>query len=152
MIAQYAPYLMSAVLILAMALEFRTGKIPNWLTLIPFVLFIAVAATTEDRSTLVWPLIVAVAVFAVGLLLFAFAGFGAGAVKLMAGLALFIPLSKGFIAVGIFFGSLFVFGFVLSQIRKYAGKENSDWHILRSKSFPISLPLVLTGLGVFFVF
>mgnify|MGYP000267108029 CR=1 FL=1 len=48
MIAQYVPYAMAAVLLVAMVIELRTGKIPNWLTLVPFLLFIALAATGVD--------------------------------------------------------------------------------------------------------
>lgn len=152
MVAQYALYLMAAVLVVAVAFELRSGKIPNWLTLVPFFLFIAVAATTDDRSALIWQLVLAVVVFAVGLLLFAYVGFGAGAVKLMSGLALFIPVSKMWTALAIFIGSLFLIGLIVAQTRKFAGNEESDWHVLRGKALPMSLPLALTGLGVFFVF
>ncbi len=44
MIALYVPYIIIGVLVVAMVNELRSGKILNWLTLIPFVLFIVVAA------------------------------------------------------------------------------------------------------------
>ncbi|MEJ6401763.1 prepilin peptidase [Yoonia sp. 2307UL14-13] len=150
MLAQYAPFVMTAILVVAVFIELRTGKIPNWLTLAPFVLFIAVAATLPDRSVLLWQLGFAAAVFAGGLMLFAFAGFGAGAVKLMSGLALFIPLTKVIWAIGLFVGLLFVVAIVLAQFRRHP-KEDSDWHVLRTKSLPISLPLAIMGAMVFFV-
>ncbi len=152
MIAQYALYLIGLVLIVAMVFEFRSGKIPNWLTLVPFVLFIVVAVTVEDRSALIWQLLLAVAVFAVGLLLFAFVGFGAGAVKLMSGLALFIPMSEVLTAMAIFVGSFFLTGFVVIQMRRFIGNDESDWHVLRGRSTPMSVPLAMTGLGIIFVF
>ncbi len=152
MIAQYALYLIGLVLVIAMLFELRSGKIPNWLTLVPFVVFIAVAVTVEDRSTLLWQLLLAVAVFAVGLLLFAFVGFGAGAVKLMSGLALFVPVSEALTATAVFVASVFLTGFVVIQARKFIGNEESNWHVLRGKSTPMSVPLAMACLGSFFVF
>ncbi len=149
--AQYATYAMAVVLIAAIVIELRTGKIPNWLTLVPFVLFIAVATSVEDRVSLMWQLGFAVAVFGVGLLLFAFAGFGAGAVKLMSGLALFLPLSKIYWTLGLFIGSVFILAFILQQLRKAIADENSAWHALRTKGLPMSLPIGATGFLVMFV-
>ncbi|MDP5359679.1 MAG: prepilin peptidase, partial [Paracoccaceae bacterium] len=85
MIAQYAPFVMAAILIVAIVQEVKTGRIPNWLTFLPVALFVAVAVTAEDWTAVYWQLGLAGAVFLFGLVLFAFAGIGAGAVKLMAG-------------------------------------------------------------------
>lgn len=152
MIAQYVPYAMAAVLLVAMAIELRTGKIPNWLTLVPFVLFIAVAATGADRTALAWQLGLAALVFAVGIVLFIFAGFGAGAVKLMTGIALFVPWDKGLTALVIFVGVLFVSTFLIVNLRKFVPAETSNWHVFTaSRALPLSLPLGITGLWVLFM-
>ncbi len=151
MIALYAPYIIIGLLIVAAAIEMRSGKIPNWLTLFPFVLFIIVTATLPDRSVLIWQLVLAAAVFAVGLLLFAFAGFGAGAVKLMSGLALFIPLSKGWIALAVFVGSLVLTAVIVVRLRKAADDARSSWTVINSNVMPMTVPMLLTCLAVFFI-
>ncbi|MBE0414844.1 prepilin peptidase, partial [Yoonia sp.] len=102
MIVEYLPYAMAVVLLAAIFVELRTGKIPNWLTLLPFVMFVVVAATAHDRAALGWQMGLAAGVFVVGILGFVFAGFGAGAVKLMTGVALFVPLEKGIFALMVF--------------------------------------------------
>lgn len=151
MIAQYVPYAMAAVLIAAMLVELRVGKIPNWLTLLPFVLFIVLAATGADRTALAWQLGLAALVFGVGIAMFIFAGFGAGAVKLMTGIALFVPWDKGWYALGVFVGALFVIAFVIINLRKMVGSEDSKWHILAKNVLPMSLPLGIMGLTVLFL-
>ncbi|PUB19344.1 prepilin peptidase [Yoonia sediminilitoris] len=146
MIAQYAPLGVVALLLAATLIELKTGKIPNWLTLLPFVLFILVVGAAADKGAYVWQMGLAAAVFVVGLLLFAFAGFGAGAVKLMTGLALFIPLQSGVTALGVFIASLFVVTFTLVQMRKFGVGAGSNWHVFTaSKSLPLSMPLAITG-------
>ncbi len=150
MILEYIPYALCAVLFVAFVLELRTGKIPNWLTLLPFVLFIIVAAMAEDRSALAWQMALAAGVFIGGLLLFAFAGFGAGAVKLMTGLALFIPLSKAVMALVVFIASLFVGVVLVLFLRNMIGSEESKWHVLAKNIMPMSLPIFATALAVFF--
>lgn len=150
MILPYIPYVLALVLIAAMIIEMRTGKIPNWLTLVPFALFIVVAAMAEDRTALAWQLALAAGVFAVGLLLFAFAGFGAGAVKLMAGLALFVPLDEAFYAFLIFMATLFVGVLLVIMLRNTVGSEDSKWHMLSKNVMPMTLPIAAAGLAVFF--
>lgn len=152
MIAQYVPYAMAAVLLVAMVIELRTGKIPNWLTLVPYVLFIALAASGVDRAALGWQLGLAVLVFAVGIVLFIFAGFGAGAVKLMTGIALFVPWDKGLTALAIFVGVLFASSFLIVKLRKYVSAETSSWHVfVANRALPMSVPLGITGLWVLFM-
>lgn len=146
MIAEYAPLAVVALLLTATLIEMKTGKIPNLLTLLPFVLFIVLVGAAPDKSAYVWQMGLAAGVFVLGLLLFAFAGFGAGAVKLMTGLALFIPLQSGLTALGVLIASLFVITFVLVQLRKYEVGASSNWHVFTaSKSLPLSLPLAITG-------
>ncbi len=150
MIVQYVHFALAAVLVVALAIEMRTGRIPNWLSLLPFVLFIVVAATADDRAALAWQLALSAGVFVAGLLLFAFAGFGAGAVKLMSGLALFIPLSQAVTALIIFVAMLFVGLLLVLGLRNVMGDENSKWHVLAKAVMPMSLPICVTGLAVLF--
>ncbi|WP_296431277.1 prepilin peptidase, partial [Yoonia sp.] len=96
MIAQYATFAMAAILISAMALEIRTGRIPNWLSVLPFVIFASVLVLADDRAGLYWQLALSAGVFVFGLIMFAIGGMGAGAVKLMAGTILFVPWENAF--------------------------------------------------------
>jgi len=150
MIAQYAHYAMAAVLIAAMFIEVRTGRIPNWLTALPFVIFIAVFATNDDRWAMMTQVYMAIGIFVFGLILFAIAGIGAGAVKLMTGTALFIPLNEAFPTLLIFVLAFFVVSGVVVQVRKLIGSEDSKWHIWRAAILPMSLPIGLAGLGSMF--
>jgi prepilin peptidase CpaA len=151
MIAPYVSFAIAAILLAAILLETKTGKIPNWLTLLPFVVFIAVLALTEDRSALYGQMGLAAAVFGFGLLLFAFAGFGAGAVKLMTGLALFIPLSEGLWTLGVFIVALFASAFIIVQLRKFVGSEQSSWYLMAKPVLPMSVPIGIAGLASLFV-
>lgn len=151
MIAQYAPFVMAAILIVAIVLEVKTGRIPNWLTFLPVALFVAVAVTAEDWTALYWQLGLAGAVFLFGLVLFAFAGIGAGAVKLMAGVALFVPLDKAFLAFIVFMGAFFVSSVLVVQLRKAIGSDQSTWHWLANAVLPMTIPIAAAGLSALFL-
>jgi prepilin peptidase CpaA len=150
MIAQYATFAMAAILIVAVALEVKTGRIPNWLTLLPIVVFIAVLGLSDDRSALYWQIGLAAGVFAVGLLLFMFAGFGAGAVKLMAGTALFVPFAKGGYALLVFIVVLFVGSLVIVFLRRAFGSESSSWYVMSKPVSPMSIPIACAGIAAMF--
>jgi Flp pilus assembly protein protease CpaA len=149
--AAYEPYLMSLILIAAMAIEMREGRLPNWLTLLPFVLFIAVIVTSPEPGAFAGRLIGAALVFVLGLLLFAFAGFGAGAVKLLTGLALFIPREDAVATFIIFIVTMFVGTFIILQIHKRFAAEGSKWVILSKRVLPMSLPIGIAGLCSFWL-
>ncbi|WP_234417088.1 prepilin peptidase [Loktanella sp. Alg231-35] len=146
MIAQYVPVAMAAILIAAMVLEVRTGRLPNWLTLTPFALFAVVLFSAGDIWALMPQVYLGVGVFVAGLLLFAIAGIGAGAVKLMSGVALFVPVSEAFYTLMVFMTAFFVSAFVIVQLRKYAGSEQSKWYVMAHAVLPMSIPIGIAGL------
>lgn len=150
MIAQYASFAMAAILIVAMLLEVRTGRIPNWLTLLPFVVFLGVLVAADDRAPFYWQMGLAAGVFAFGLLLFTFAGFGAGAVKLMTGVALFVPFAKGGYTLLVFVVALFASATLIVFLRKAFGSENSSWHAMTKSVSPMSIPIACAGLAAMF--
>jgi prepilin peptidase CpaA len=149
--APYAPIVMSLILVLAFVIEMRSGRIPNWLTLFPFVLFMLVLVTSPDPSVYGPQLIGAAVVMVVGLVLFAVAGFGAGAVKLLTGVALFVPHDKALLTFGIFVTAMFVGSFVILQIRKRFGNPDSRWIVLSKGVLPMSLPIGVAGLCAFWL-
>ena len=152
MILDYANYAVAAVLVLAMALEIRTGRIPNWLTLLPFVIFAGILVLSPDRGDLYWQIALSAAMFVAGLALFAVGGMGAGAVKLLAGTVLFIPYPKAFFALLAFLSIFFVSSFIFVQLRKAFGSEDSKWHLMANQVIPLSFSIGCAGLiGMFYL-
>ncbi|MDX8348792.1 A24 family peptidase [Cognatiyoonia sp. IB215446] len=145
-----ATYAMAVVIITAMVIEARTGKIPNWLTIIPVLLFV-VLVFVAPPAHLWWQLAFAAAIFGFGLFLFSSRGFGAGAVKLMGGVALFMPLTNGFIIAIAFIVIMLVSTFLVVQVRRVFGSEDSTWHVLAKPVVPMSLPIGLTAFFAFLV-
>lgn len=150
MIAQLVVYAMGAVLIGAMVVEARSGRIPNWLTLVPVALFAILLVVADDRAALLWQLGLGAAAFAFGILLYATAGMGAGAVKLLGGVALFVPLSKALMALAVFVGAIFVSAFVIKLLRKSFASEDSEWTIFAKAVLPMSWPIGAAGLAALF--
>ena len=150
MITQLVPFAMAAILLAAMAIEVRKGRIPNWLTLLPFVVFAVVLLTGGDVWALMPQIYLALAVFVAGLLLFAVAGIGAGAVKLMTGLALFVPVGEAFFTLIVFISALFASAVIIVQLRKFAGSEQSKWHVMANAVLPMSIPIGIAGLASLF--
>ncbi len=70
---------------------------------------------------------------------------------MMSGLALFIPLSKGWIALAVFVGSVFLVGVVVGRLRKAVGTKDSAWKAMNSNVLPMTVPMLLTCIAVFFV-
>ncbi|WP_322893670.1 MULTISPECIES: prepilin peptidase [unclassified Yoonia] len=147
----YVPIVMTLILIAAMVTELRTGKIPNLLTLMPFVLFMLVLVTSPDPQVFGPQLIGAAVVLVIGLVLFAVAGFGAGAVKLLTGLALFVPRDQALVTFGIFVAAIFIGTFLVLQIRKRFAVAGSDWVVLAKGVLPMSWPIGIAGLSLFWL-
>ena len=138
MITQYATFAMAAILIVAVLLEMKTGRIPNWLTALPFVIFAGVLVMADDRTPLYWQMGLAGGVFVFGLIMFAIGGMGAGAVKLMSGTVLFIPQEDAFYTLIDYLVVLFVSTFVIVQILKMIGSETSSWNLMANAVIPLS--------------
>jgi prepilin peptidase CpaA len=150
MIVDMIPLAVAAVIVAAMLLEIRTGRIPNWLTILPFVLFAVLLVVAEDRTPLYWQMGLALGVFIFGIVMFILGGSGAGAVKLMTGVALFVPLSKAGLSVVIFFLVFFISSFFFVQFRKAFGSEESSWHLMANAVLPLSFSIGMAGLAGMF--
>lgn len=145
------PYAVAAIIVAAMLLEIKTGRIPNWLTVLPFVFFGVLLVMAEDRAPLYWQMALAVGVFIFGIVMFAIGGSGAGAVKLMTGVALFVPLSNALGTAVLFFLVFFVSAFVFVQLRKAFGSEDSSWHVMAKQVLPLSFSIGVAGLAGMFL-
>lgn len=150
MTAETLTLAMAALLVVATVLEIRIGRIPNWLTILPFALFAGLFFLSTDWTPLYWQIGLAVGVFIFGLVMFALGGSGAGAVKLMTGTALFVPFAKAGYAAIIFFLVFFVSSFIFLQIRKAFGSEDSSWHLMAHAVLPLSFSISVAGLAGMF--
>ena len=93
----------------------------------------------------------AAGVFIFGIVLFAIGGSGAGAVKLMTGTALFVPLSKAGYTFVVLLVVFFVSSFIFVQLRKAFGSEGSAWHLMANAVLPLSFSIGIAGLAGMFV-
>lgn len=150
MTATYVPYAVATLLIVASLFDLKTGKIPNWLSYGFIALSGILMALSPDWTPYLWQLAFAFAAFAVGLLLYALVGFGAGAVKLLFGAALFMPMDRTMAMIGILLASIFLMGLLVTLVRGRFGSEESRWKVLRERIMPLSLPLTTTSLLALF--
>lgn len=146
-------HIAAAVILLAGTLiDLRTGKIPNWLIFGLVALFIAATFVMPDRSAILWQVAFALGVFVLGLVIYAAFGFGAGAVKLLTGAALFLPMDRSFAMFGILLVTMFALGFVVFMARLFWGNPESKWVVLSKNVMPLSLPVCATSmLGLFWL-
>lgn len=150
MIAPYIPFVVAILLIAATLLDMRTGKIPNWIIYAFFALFAVQVALSPDKMVFAWQLGFAVGAFAFGLLLYAMLGVGAGAVKLLAGAALFLPTGHGWAMFALLLATLFSLGLAVTIVRAKFGSEDSKWAMLKKPVMPLSLPVTATSLLALF--
>lgn len=151
MIATYIPFVVALLLTYACVTDMRDGRIQNWISLALIALFAVVAVIYGDVAAALWQIAWAIAVLCLGLALYAFVGFGAGAVKLLAAAALFLPLRPGAL-LGILLLTMFLLGLVVTLVRASLGTEKSRWKMLRERTMPLSLPVAATCLlGMFWL-
>ena len=100
--------------------------------------------------TFAWQLGFATVAFALGLALYALLGFGAGAVKLLFGAALFLPMSQPVKIIGLLLLTLFLGGLLVNMARNKFGSEDSSWRVMRERIMPMSLPVAATSLIAIF--
>ncbi|MFT4700474.1 MAG: prepilin peptidase CpaA [Yoonia sp.] len=148
----YIQYAVAAVLIGAALSDMRTGRIPNWFALIFVGLFAVMAVTSLDTAMIAWQLGFAAGTLVLGMALFQLLGFGAGAVKLLACAALFLPMDRSFALLALLLGSLFGLGLIVGIVNRIYRDDNSPWAFLKKPVMPLSLPICATGLAGMFWF
>ena len=142
----------TAVLVSAALLDLRSGRIPNGFAFLFVGLFGILAISTMTFSGALWQIGFALLVFAIGLVMYLIAGTGAGAVKLMASAALFMPADRGFALFGLLIFLVFAIGLVVGIIGKIFRSEDSNWKVLKEPVMPLSLPVCATAmLGMFWL-
>lgn len=152
MMTFYIQVAVSAILITAAVLDMKSGRIPNWFAFVFMGLFGVLALSTMSLNAALWQCVFAVGVFAFGLLLYQQTGAGAGAVKLMASAALFMPSDRGFALLGLLMLLMFTIGLVVGITNRILRSEDSKWKFLREPVMPLSLPVCATAmLGMFWL-
>ena len=143
-------WVVAAVLVVAAFWDAKTAKIPNWLVLGLAALFVVKLVIWPGSADILWQVGFAAAVFAGGFGLFAAGAMGAGAVKLAAATALFMPLDRlgtlGLAMIAAIIVAMIVIGF----LRGTLGSEDSSWACLRKRIIPMAVPIGITGIvGLF---
>jgi len=142
----------AAILVAGTIIDLRTGKIPNWLGYGLLGLFMVVAVMAPDKTMILWQIAFAAGTFALALLIYAMFGFGAGAVKLLTGAALFLPMDRSFAMFGLLVFTMFALGLIVFLARMTIGSPESKWVVLRKNVMPLSLPVCTTSLlGMFWL-
>ena len=141
-----------ALLVVAAVWDMRMARIPNWLVLLFLPLFALKAFLFPQDVDLLWQIVFAAVVFAAGFGLFAAGAIGAGAVKLMAATALFMPMDRlgviGLTLLAAVIGGLILFG----TLRNMFGAEDASWACLRKRIIPMAVPIAVTGVTALLLF
>ena len=152
MMTFYFQIAVAAVLVATAVYDMKSGRIPNWVALVLVAIFGAFAFATMTLTGVMWQLIFAAGVFGFGLVLYVITGAGAGAIKLMAAAALFMPIDRGAALFGILILAMFALGVIVTIINRTLRSENSNWAFLKSPIMPLSLPVGATALlGMFWL-
>lgn len=133
------------LLLVAAVTDVRSYRIPNWVCVAVVVLF-AVAAIVGMNLERIWPhMVVGAAVFAVGYLLYALTGMGAGDAKLGAAIALWVGPASFQIWLIYFALAMLALAIALVGVRRamlsVVGPEPSVKVLRRGAPVPLGLAL-----------
>ena len=147
-----AVLIFAACMVYAAVSDLRTFEIPNWVLIVVLALFpITVLAGPIPLSSILPNVITGLSVFAVGFALFAFGYFGAGDVKLLAVIALWVgwPLLITYLTIVVLAGGvLSLFLIVFRRFPLYRGIAAIRWIAQmyeRKKDVPYAVPIALTA-------
>ncbi len=138
-------FILVGLLLFAAVTDMKSYRIPNWICVALVALF-AVAAPVGMALERIWPHIaVGVAVFAVGYLLYALTGMGAGDAKLGTAIAIWVGPASFQIWLTYFALAMLALAFVLVGVRRavrpLVGAEPSVKVLRRGAPVPLGLAL-----------
>ena len=136
-----------AVLASAVYFDLRHMRIPNQLSIILIALFAGLALTLP-MSEIGVRLVQSVVVFVFCFTFFALRLMGGGDVKILACLALFVPLSQAAEIVLGFSAGLMGCTLLIVLARKALRFNGSDWAFLNTGKMPMGVPIGLSGIGM----
>ena len=150
--AQIIPLgLMIPVLVCVGYNDLRSMRIPNILSLVAVGLFL-VSVPFVPFSEVLFRLLAATIVFAIGFAFFAFGLFGGGDVKILAALTLFVPSQSLTLFALVFSGSMLL-GIVAITVWQWTPLLRSDgWAASQSKGqFAMGISIALSGVLHFLI-
>lgn len=134
-----------ATLVAVIFFDLSQMRIPNLLSIILIVLFVA-SAFALSPSEIGVRMAQAAIVFALGFFAFMFHLFGGGDVKILAALALFVPLEHAAGVLLVFSGTLIVGTIAVLLLRNIKPMRESNWAFLNTSQMPMGLPIGLAGI------
>jgi len=140
--------MLSIVLVLVIYNDLRRMRIPNTLSVILLAIFPFFALDFESWNSVFLQIGFSALIFVLGFVAFALRAMGGGDVKVLAALALFVPLGHLPLVMVTFSVCLFLgVAFVLCS-RKLVNNPERKWAFLSTKRFPLGLPIGLCGLVI----
>jgi prepilin peptidase CpaA len=138
--------LIAPLLVLAAYCDLRFLRIPNPVSA-TLVLFYVVFAILFPPDDLMARMLAVAAVFSTGFLAFAFGLVGAGDVKLLSALLLFVPSDQLILFANIFSASLLIGVTCIVLLRHVQFQGLAGWKSMSEpKAFPMGLSIALAGL------
>lgn len=139
-------FCIAPLLVAAAWCDLRYMRIPNVLSLAAVAVF-ALAALVVPPDDLAARLTVAVSVFALGFVAFAFRLFGGGDVKLLSALMLFVPFAHLTLFANVFSASMLIGIALILGLRRVIPAAGIGWVSFQSNKFPMGISIALAGLS-----
>ncbi|MGJ8546039.1 MAG: A24 family peptidase [Sulfitobacter sp.] len=142
-----AGYLVAGLLVAVIVFDLRQARIPNVLVALLLGVFGVCVAFFLPLEVLIWRGVAAAIVFAIGFAAFAIRSLGAGDVKLLSVLALFVPTADLAVTAVLLSGCAIVTLTMMRLVRLRARSAQSDWAVLRDHyRYPLGPAIALAGL------
>ncbi|MDJ0629607.1 MAG: A24 family peptidase [Rhodobacter sp.] len=135
------PIGVAGVMVAVIYSDLRQMRIPNVLSLLLLGLFVASQAIGGIAPDLWLRIAFSLGVFTAGFVAFVFRAIGGGDVKVLAVLALFVPLAHLPAVLLIFSGTLIAGTAIVFAGRRFLPGAGSSWAFLRSEKMPMGLPI-----------
>ncbi len=143
--------LMSPILLAVGFCDFRYMRIPNVLSVLAIIVFIATAYFIPFQE-LGLRVALSLATLVIGFIAFSLRMFGGGDIKMLAALMLFIPSHTLTLFAFVFSISLLVGIGLIVTLRTAPGARQSNWVSLQANAkFPMGISISLAGLAHPFV-
>ena len=140
-------FLLTPVMVAAAYFDLRFMRIPNLLSLIAVAIFV-VSTLLFPPADLVLRLVIALLVFALGIVAFAFRLVGGGDVKLLSALMLLVPANGIVVFANVFSASLIAGIILLLAARRIPATRKWGWKSFGgSQRFPMGLSIAMSGLA-----
>ena len=134
------------ILVYAAYSDLRQLRIPNWTSIVMLAVF-AILLPTLPMSEILDRVLLALIVLSLGFVLFAVNALGAGDVKLLSALVLFVPSGQVALFFLIFSPALLLGIVAICLMRAHPPARMAGWQsIVTPAAFPMGISIALTGL------